>query len=137
MMTLTEADATIYELLRRSPLLWEAFEGAIFTADTRSQDHRGVALVVQTIAITHGTTPQYATTTANVFVPDLEVTIGGKRQRVADLERLGRLSRLVLEAVDSSREAGYLVRIGGESRFEIRETHQHCISLRLEWNIQD
>lgn len=96
-----------------------------------------MALVVQTIAITHGTTPQYATTTANVFVPDLEVTIGGKRQRVADLERLGRLSRLVLEAVDSSREAGYLVRIGGESRFEIRETHQHCISLRLEWNIQD
>lgn len=137
MRTLVEADIAMYQLLGRSPLVSQAFREAIFLHDTRPQDHRGVALVLSTIAITHTTTPQYATTIANVFADDIEVLIGGKRQRVADWDRLGALSRLLIEALASSREEGYFVRAGGESRFEVRETHQHCISLRLEWNIQN
>lgn len=137
MKTIVEADIAMYQLLGRSPLVSKAFDGAIFLHDTRPQDHRGVALVVSTIAITHGTMPQYATTIANIFADDIEMEIGGKRQRMADWETLGLLSRLLIEALNASREEGYFVRAGGESRFEVRDTHQHCISLRLEWNIQD
>ena len=110
--------------------------GGIYKNDTRPVDSKAEDIVVNVIALELDELPQKATTNVNIYVADTPKKINGKDMLVEDSTRMKELSRKVVDALKSAHIEGLKFLTESQSIFDEPSINQHCVNIRVRWNIQ-
>jgi hypothetical protein len=130
-----DTDDILYGVLDGSLELRNAISGDIYVGD-RPDDSQKEDVTVNTPAVSYSKI-QEAISNVNIHVPDLKVRVGGKEQRKKHRERLRELSRIVVSAIESASVPNLLFWVENQATLREREISQHCVNLRVRWNIHN
>lgn len=71
----------------------------------------------------------------NIYVPDLHARINGVEQYKSNAHRLDVLTGLLLASIRGDDTPGVMLVSESASLHAITEVRQHCVSVRIGWNI--
>ena len=111
-------------------------DGGIYKNDTRPVDSTAEDIVVNVIALEMDALPQMATTNVNIYVADKPKNINGKNMLIEDTTRLKELSRKVVATLQSAYVEGLKFVSESQTIFDEPSINQHCVNIRVRWNIQ-
>jgi hypothetical protein len=135
MKTVFDTDTILYEIIANSSVK-TAISGGIYAGDGRPDNSDKEDIVVSTIYLTQDVLPQRGTSNVNIYVSDKELQIKGNKQRKSNGERLGELSKQVVEALRSAQIPGVSLWIDSQNVLPEPAINQHFVNIRVEWNIQ-
>ena len=136
MKTAFDTDSILYKLLKRSAVK-TAISGGIYVGGGRPLDSNTEDIEINTISVTQVYCPQIGTSNINIYVPDRNVTIGGKEQLQADRKRLCELANMVIKVVRSANVDGLKVIPTSMTILQEPKVRQHFVNIRVDWNIQN
>ena len=110
--------------------------GGVFVEDDRPDNSTHEDIVVNSIDLGQDALPQVGTSNINVYVPDMEVKIGGKMQLQANRARLKTITDEVLAIVRASRIEGLKIIVMNHTTMNEPNMKQHFSNIRVDWNIQ-
>lgn len=95
-------------------------------------------IVVNTIDLTTDYAPQIATSNVNIHVPDLDLTIDGRPQKKEDMERLGSLTKTVMDGIRGHHfeHCGTIL----QSQVVLKDEDaigQHYSNIRIGWYLHE
>lgn len=131
-----DTDAIMFRSLIRGGVK-DVIDGGVYVGDSRPLNSTKEDVVVNTIDVQADSFPQVATTNVNIFVPDMEATIDGRLQVVANRERLKLISAVVRNIVNTMRVDGVKFYVTNEVVLNEQSLNQHYVNLRISWNIQN
>jgi hypothetical protein len=134
MKTTFDTDTILFSLLRQSPVS-DAISGGIYVGDDRPDDSVKEDIVVNSITLTQDFWPQIGTSNVNIFVPDKNVQINGKKQLQANRTRLEALSEMVIETLRNANITGLGIVLGSQTILEEPDVKQHFTNIRIKWII--
>ena len=136
MKQIFNTDAILVGILKNSPVK-NAISGGIYVGDGRPEGSQDEDIVVNTIYLTQDFHPQIGTSNVNIYVPDVEVTINGKRQMISNRVILKAVSEKAMEVLRNAKVPGLLFTIEGQNFLSEPAIKQHFVNIRISWNIQE
>lgn len=109
--------------------------GGIYVMGERPLNSKLEDIVVSTIDLTQDSAPQRGTSNVNIHVPDIDVTIGGIRQKKANRTRLQELTEIVCSLLESANIEGLAIWMTNQNTLKEPDIDQHFVNLRVEWSI--
>lgn len=133
--TTFDTDAILFSLLKNSPVK-NAINGNIYVGDDRPADSKDEDIVVNTIYLTADFRPQIGTSNVNIYVPDVDVQIGNRKQKKSNRVRLKALSEKTIDTLRNTAVAGLLLTVESQNILAEPGIDQHFANIRISWNIQ-
>jgi hypothetical protein len=133
MITSFDTDDILFQVLNGSDELKAAIAGGIYT-DDRPLNSEKEDITVNTITVT-GNHPQQGTSNVNIHVTDLKLKIRGQEQRMANRERLRRITDMVIRVLEAARVEGLIFWVSNQTTIKEPDIDQHYTNLRIEFNI--
>jgi len=131
-----DTDAILFSLLKNSSVK-NAINGNIYVGDGRPVDSKDEDIVVNTIYLTSDFHPQIGTSNVNIYVPDTDVQIGGRKQKKSNRVRLKALAEKTMDTLRNTKVEGLLFTIDSQNILAESEVDQHFVNIRISWNIQN
>lgn len=132
MKTAFDTNGILFRLLHGNT----SANGGVYVEDDRPDNSEKEDIVVNSIDLGQDALPQVGTSNINVYVPDIEVKIGGKMQVQANRPRLKSITDEVLALVRESRIEGLKIVVMNHTMMNEPNMKQHFSNIRVDWNIQ-
>ncbi len=130
-----DIESILYNILSGSSIP-ETISGGIYLGNDRPDDSTKEDIVINTISLTQDYHPQIGTSNVNIYVEDMLVKIDNKHQSKSNRVRLKELSSKVITELKNARVPGLLFQIDSQVILAEPFVKQHCVNLRISWNIQ-
>jgi len=130
-----DTDAILFSILKNSPVK-NAINGNIYVGDDRPVDSQDEDIVVNTIYLTTDYYPQIGTSNVNIYVPDVETKINGRKQLKSNRVRLKALSEKAMDTLRNAKVAGLTMMMESQNYLAEPAINQHFVNIRISWNIQ-
>lgn len=134
MKTAFDLNAILFKCLNTNTAFKTELSGGVYSSERPDNSEKEDA-VVSTITVTREHSPQRGRSNVNIFVPDLQVAIGGTEQRKPNEARLKALSDLAISAIETERKEGLSFYISNMGMMAEPEVSQHFVNLRIDWII--
>lgn len=135
MKTTNDTDKVLFDVLKASAELTGSITGDIFMTGDRPDNSEKEDIVINTITLSQDSEPQKGTSNINIYVPDMDVKIGGLSQKKANRKRLQALTALVLTALRSANIQGLRFWPTNQNNIKEPALSQHFSNIRIDWNI--
>ena len=130
-----DTDSILFGILTNSPVK-NAISGGIYVGDGRPDDSQDEDIVINSIVLTQDFHPQIGTSNVNIYVPDVEVRIGNRKQLKSNRVRLKALSEKTMDTLRVAKVPGLLFTIESQNYLAEPDINQHFVNIRISWNIQ-
>jgi hypothetical protein len=87
------------------------------------------------LTITQDSTPQTGVSNVNIFVPDIDVKISGRTQRVENRKRISTLTKEVLSILRAAKITGISLSVESQNTIAEPDISQHFSNIKIFWNI--
>ncbi len=114
------------------PSLKNLISGGVYKSNDRPLNSDKEDVEVNTIALTQEPYPQEGVSNINIYVPDMEISIGGIQQLKANKTRLKAISEKVKELILADRKVCFKIDL--ENVVRDPNIGQHFVNIRLSYN---
>ncbi len=111
--------------------------GGCYEDGDRPENSQKEDITYNTISLTQEHLPQIGRSNVNIYVPDSYVSIEGDKQYKKNSKRLKALSTEIMGILRSANLPGLKVVIEDQKVLRFSDINQHCVNIRLFWNIQN
>lgn len=129
-----DTDNVLFDVLKASTTLTTMLSGGIYVME-RPDNSVKEDVVINTIDLTQDSLPQRGTSNVNIYAADIDVSIGGVKQKKANRKRLKDLTTTVLSVLTAAAVTGLKYWVTNQTIIKEAEISQHFVNLRIEWNI--
>lgn len=131
-----DTDSILYKVINSTTGITSVLTGGVYVGE-RPLNSTLEDIVINTITLTQDYLPQLGTSNVNIHVTDVNATIKGVTQKVANRARLSQLSSLVLDALRAARITGLKWSISSMNTIQEADISQHYVNIRIDWNINN
>jgi len=135
MKTSFDTDSILFGILTGSPVK-NAISGGIYVGDDRPDGSQDEDIVINSIYLTQDFHPQIGTSNVNIYVSDVEVKIGNRKQLKSNRVRLKALLEMTMDTLRMAKIPGLLFTIESQNILAETGINQHFANIRISWNIQ-
>ena len=131
-----DTDSILYKVINSTTGITSVLTGGVYVGE-RPLNSTLEDIVINTITLTQDYLPQLGASNVNIYVTDVNATIKGVTQKVANRARLSQLSSLVLDALRAARITGLKWSISSMNTIQEADISQHYVNIRIDWNINN
>ncbi len=128
-----DMDSILYRILNESSVKG-MISGDIYAGE-RPLNSEKEDIAINVLTITQDSTPQTGVSNVNIFVPDIDVKISGRTQKVENRKRISTLTKEVLSILRAAKITGISLSVESQNTIAEPDISQHFSNIKIFWNI--